>query len=185
MTSEDRPGDQPGEATKKPRQTGAHHARRLLSTYSGEHGVYGIVLVTALIAAEIDAETDADVIVFVLGTVMVFWLAHIYAAVVASRGQRPAPPLRRAIRDGIRHSAGLALAMLIPVVLLATADFGILDEWTAYFCALSSGIVMLAVIGYLNARRNGSTWPWRIAGVLTTTLLGVLVIALSVLAHGG
>jgi hypothetical protein len=164
------------------RQTGAHHARRLLSAYSGEHGVYGIVLVTALIAGEIDADTDDDVIVFVLGTVAVFWLAHIYAAVVASRAKRPAPPLRRAIRDGVRHSSGMALAMLIPVALLMTAGLGV-DEWVAYFAALFSGILMLGAIGYLNARRNGSRWPWRIAGVLTTMLLGIVIILLSIAAH--
>ena len=164
------------------RETGAHHARRLLSAYSGEHGVYGIVLVTALIAGEIDADTDDDVIVFVLGTVVIFWLAHIYAAVVASRGTRPAPPLSRALRDGVRHSSGMAIAMLIPIALLMTAGLGV-DEWVAYFAALFSGILMLGVIGYLNARRNGSRWPWRVAGVLTTMLFGIVVVLLSIAAH--
>lgn len=164
------------------RRTGAQHARRLLSAYSGEHGVYGIVLVTALIAGEIDADTDDEVIVFVFGTVAIFWLAHIYAAVVASRGQQPAPPLARAIRDGVRHSSGMAIAMLIPIALLMTTALGV-DEWLAYFAALGSGVVMLGVIGYLNARRNGSRWPWRIAGVVTTMLLGIVVILLSIAAH--
>ncbi|MGP3536729.1 hypothetical protein ACTU3I_18225 [Microbacterium sp. RD1] len=165
------------------RAVGTRHVRRFVSAYSGEHGVYGIVLVTALIAAEIDAETDFDVILFVLGTVGVFWLAHIYAAVVASRGRHPAPPLRVGIRDGIRHSSGMALAMLIPVVLLALGTLQWVEEWTAYFLALGSGVVILGVIGYANARRNGSSWPWRLLGVLSTTLLGLLVIALSIAVH--
>lgn len=165
------------------RAVGATHARRLLGAYSGEHGVYGIVLVTALIAAEIEADTDWDVILFVLGTVGVFWLAHIYAAVVASRGTRPAPPLGAAIRRGIGRSSGMGLSMLIPVLFLATGTLGLFDEWTAYFLAMLSGVVILGVIGYLNARRNGSTWPWRIAGVAATTCLGLIVIGLSVLVH--
>jgi hypothetical protein len=173
---------EPTPAPKSLRQTGAHHARRLLSAYTGEHGIYGIVLVTALIAGEIDADTDDDVIAFVLGTVVIFWIAHIYAAVVASRGKSPAPPLGRALRDGVRHSSGMALAMLIPIALLASTRIGV-DEWSAYFAALLSGIVMLGVIGYLNARRNGSSWPWRIAGVVTTMLLGIVVIVLSIAAH--
>jgi len=169
-------------ATKNLRQTSARHARRLLSAYTGEHGIYGIVLVTALIAGEVDAETDDDVIAFVLGTVVIFWIAHIYAAVVASRGKSPAPPLGRALRDGVRHSSGMALAMLIPIALLMTTYVGV-DEWSAYFAALLSGIVMLGAIGYLNARRNGSTWPWRVAGVITTMLLGIVVVLLSIAAH--
>ena len=101
---------------------GARGAKWLLSAYSGEHGIYGVVLVTALIGAEIEAPTDLDVIWFVAGTVGVFWLAHIYAAVVASRSRRPVPPLHVGIRDGVRHSGGMALAMLIPVFLLAADD---------------------------------------------------------------
>jgi positive regulator of sigma E activity len=165
------------------RTAGARGARTLISAYSGEHGIYGVVLVTALIAAEIDADTDLDVILFVLGTVGVFWLAHIYAAVVSSRAHHPVPPLHVGIRNGIRHSLGMGAAMLVPVVLLATGTFGLLDEWTAYYLALGSGIVILAIIGYANARRNASTWPWRILGVLTTTFLGLIVIGLSVLVH--
>lgn len=187
-----RPGPEPtvgGEEAAAPSSTealrvaGARGAKWLLSAYSGEHGIYGVVLVTALIGAEIEAPTDLDVIWFVAGTVGVFWLAHIYAAVVASRSRRPVPPLREGIRDGVRHSGGMALAMLIPVFLLATGTWGVLDEWTAYFLALGSGVVILGLIGYLNARRNGATWPWRVLGVLATTLLGLLVIGLSILVH--
>lgn len=169
--------------TEALRTAGTRGARGFLSAYSGEHGIYGVVLVTALIGAEIDADTDLDVILFVLGTVGVFWLAHIYAAVVASRAHRPVPPLHVGIRDGIRHSAGMGVAMLIPVLLLGTGTMGILDEWTAYYLALGSGVVILALIGYANARRNGATWPWRLLGVATTTLLGLIVIGLSILVH--
>ena len=176
-------GQEPAASPAALRDAGARHVRRFVSAYSGEHGVYGIVLVTALIAAEIDAETDFDVILFVLGTVAVFWLAHVYAAVVASRGRRPAPPLRAAVRDGIRHSSGMALAMLIPVLLLSLGAMQLVEEWTAYFLALASGVVILGVIGYANARRNGSSWPWRILGIVSTTLLGLLVIALSIAVH--
>jgi hypothetical protein len=179
---------EPGHARTGPRtgalrSAGAAHARRVFGAYAGEHGVYGIVLVSALVAAEFDADTDWDVIVFVTGTVGVFWLAHVYAAVVASRGRRPVPPLWQAIRHGIGHSSGMALAMFIPVICLATGTLGILDEWTAYYLALASGMVVLAVIGYLNAWRNGSTWPWRVAGVGATLFLGAIVIALSIWAH--
>lgn len=161
----------------------ARHMRRVLSAYSGEHGVYGLVLVTALIAVSWEDDTDLDVLVFVFGTVVVFWLAHVYAAVVAGRAQRPAPPLRSAIRSGARHASGMLVAMLIPAVLLALGGVGLLDEFVAYYLALASGVLLLGLIGYANAARNGGPWPWRLAGVLTTTLLGVLVIVLSVLVH--
>ena len=77
----------------------------------------------------------------------------------------------------------MLVAMLIPALLLTLGSLGWVEEYTAYFLALGSGIVLLGVIGYANAAANGSSWPWRIAGVLATTLLGAIVIGLSILAH--
>ncbi|SDH28522.1 hypothetical protein [Microbacterium pygmaeum] len=170
-------------ATGRIRAVGGAGARRALGAYNGEHGVYGIVLVTAVIAVGWNDETDLDVLIFLLGTVVVFWLAHIYAGVVASRGAVQREPLGRAIRTAMQHASGMLIAMLIPAALLGTAVLGWVEEYTAYYLALGSGILMLALIGYLNAARNGSTWPWRVAGVISTTLLGSLVIGLSILVH--
>lgn len=159
------------------------HAKRMLGAYSGEHGVYGVVLVTALIAVGWDDDTDLEVLIFVIGTVFVFWLAHIYAAVVASRAAETPPSLRTALALGIRHTYGMLVAMLIPAFLLWLAVIEVVEEYTAYYLALGSGVVTLAVIGYANAARNRSPWYWRVAGVLATTALGLLVIVLSIIVH--
>ena len=110
-------------------------------------------------------------------------IAHIYAAVVASRAARPPKPVGAAIRDGARHASGMLVAMLIPAALLLLGSLGLVEEYTAYFLALGSGILLLALIGYANAARNGSSWPWRVAGLIATTVMGLLVIGLSILAH--
>lgn len=159
------------------------HAKRMLGAYSGEHGVYGVVLVTALIAVGWDDDTDLEVLIFVIGTVFVFWLAHIYAAVVASRAAETPPSLRTALALGIRHTYGMLVAMLIPAFLLWLAVIDVVEEYTAYYLALGSGVVTLAMIGYANAARNRSPWYWRVAGVLATTALGLLVIVLSIIVH--
>ena len=163
----------------------AHRRRlhRILDAYSGEHAVYGLVLVTALVAVGWEDDTDFEVLLFVFGTVVIFWIAHIYAAVVASRAARPPKPVGAAIRDGARHASGMLVAMLVPAALLLLGSLGLVEEYTAYFLALGSGILLLALIGYANAARNGSSWPWRVAGVIATTVMGLLVIGLSILAH--
>lgn len=158
-------------------------ARRFVDAHTGEHGVYGTVLVTALIGADIDAASDLDVIVFLLGTVGVFWLAHVYAAVVASRGRTPVPPLREGLLAGVRHSGGMVVAMLVPVALLGLGAVGVLGEWPAYWAALGSGVLVLGAIGYGNARRTGGTRRWRVLGTAVTAGLGVIVILLSILVH--
>lgn len=181
MTTSGEPRD--ASTSSRVRTVAAHHGHRVLSAYSGEHAVYGIVLVTALIAVGWSDDTDFEVLQFVLGTVFVFWLAHIYAAVVASRGRRPPPPLHTALAHGVRHTSGLVIAMAIPALLLLLGVLGWVEEYTAYYLALGSGVLLLALVGLGNAIRNGSTWPWRIAGMLSTTALGLLVILLSVIVH--
>jgi len=161
------------------------HARGMLSAYTGEHGIYGVVLVTALIAIGEHYDTDLEVLLYVVGTMVIFWLAHVYAGVVAAGGDpaRKTDALHVKIGHAMRHSIGMLLAMLPPTILLALGSFGVLDEDDAYDMALLVGVVVLAVIGWLNAARNGRRWPMRLLGALVTSALGLLVIGLSALAH--
>lgn len=181
MAADDEP--RPQATTGRIRAAAGHHSRRVLSAYSGEHAVYGIVLVTALIALGWDDDTDLEVLVFVLGTVTVFWLAHVYAAVVASRGHHPTPPFSASLRHGMQHTSGMVIAMVIPALMLSLAVVGWVEEYTAYYLALGSGVALLALVGLGNSIRNESRWPWRVASVLTTTAMGLVVIALSIIVH--
>lgn len=166
------------------RATAAHHARRVLSAYTGEHGVYGVVLVTALISIGEHYDTDFEVLIYVVGTMVIFWLAHVYAGVVAASAPgEPRASLGARIGHSAAHSVGMLLAMLLPTLLLALGSLRVLDEWDAYDLASFSGVAVLAVIGWLNATRNGRRWPMRIVGALVTASLGLLVIGLSTLAH--
>ena len=160
-------------------------ARRLVDAYTGEHGVYGLVLVTALVAIGDEYDNDLDVLVFVVGTTLVFWLAHVYAGIVAAGAHAElgrASFLRRA-GHATSHSSGMLLAMLPPALVLGMGVIGLVDEDEAYDFALISGLIVLALIGWANARRNGRRWPMQIAGALSTTMLGALVILLSILVH--
>lgn len=164
---------------------GGRLARRLVNAYTGEHGVYGLVLVTALIAIGDEYDNDLDVLVFVVGTTLVFWLAHVYAGIVAATGHAElgrSSFLRRAAHAA-GHSSGMLLAMLPPVLVLSMGVIGLVDENEAYDFALISGLIVLALIGWGNARRNGRRWPLQIVGALSTTMLGALVIVLSILVH--
>ncbi len=162
-----------------------HHARRLMSTYTGEHGVYGLVLVTALIAIGDDYDNDAEVLGYVIGTMIVFWLAHVYAGIVAA-GSHPElgpKPFSHRLAHSARHSVGMLVAMLPPAFLLLLGVVGLVDEDDAYAAALLTGLLVLGLIGWANARRNGRRWPLQILGALSTISLGALVILLSILVH--
>lgn len=176
---------EPDDDTTGVRATAKHHARRVLSAYTGEHGIYGVVLVTALVSIGEHYDTDFEVLLYVVGTMLVFWFAHVYAGVVSAGGD----PSKRGLGLGsmivasARHSVGMLVAMLPPLVFLALGSLQVLDEDDAYDLALLTGVVVLAVIGWLNASRNGRRWYFCLLGSAATATLGLLVIGLSALAH--
>ena len=159
--------------------------RRALSAYRTEYAIYGTVLVSSVIAVGWEDDTDLEVLLFVLGSVGVFWLAHIYSGVLA-REDDTEPRLRAvliAARGAIRHTAGLLLAMVLPAVFLLLAVVGWVDEYVAYYAALWVGVAVLAVLGYLASARRGSPWYLRVVSAVVTGSLGLLVIWLGSLVH--
>jgi hypothetical protein len=157
----------------------------LVRAYTSEHAIYGTVLVSALIAVGWRFETDLDVFEFLLGTVFVFWLAHLYSGVIARpmiRGHW-ALSVWHAIVKAARHSIGMILAMLLPCIFLLLPSLNLVDEYTAYYIALWIGVGILALLGYVNSARRGSPVRQRIISALVTSAFGLFIIWLSALVH--
>jgi hypothetical protein len=166
----------------------SRQAQLVLAAYRTEYSIYGVVLVSAIIAVSWEDETDLDVLLFTLGSVVVFWLAHIYAGTVAREETEVADrPRYRAILEAAlasaRHTAGLLIAMVLPTIALLLAVVGVLDEYVAYYLALWVGVAVLAVLGWTASARRGSPWHWRLVSAIVTASLGVLVIWLGALFH--
>lgn len=165
--------------------SGARSVEVVAGAYATEYAIYGTVLVSALIAVGWHYDTDLEVLLFTLGTVGVFWLAHIYAGVVASHGSAGATGrvLWALILDAARHSLGMVLAMLVPAVFLLLATVGVLDEYIGYYIALWAGVATLAVLGFWNSVKRGRGWARRLLNAAITAALGVVIIWLSYLVH--
>ncbi|GAB3119252.1 hypothetical protein [Glaciibacter psychrotolerans] len=157
----------------------------VLGAYGTEYAIYGTVLVSALIAVGWKFDTDFEVLLFTLGTVVVFWIAHIYSGVVANNGSVEARNLTlgKLILNSARHSIGMVLAMLVPALFLLLAAARGLDEYVAYYIALWAGVATLAVLGYWNSVKRGNRWARRILNAAITASLGVGIIWLSYLVH--
>lgn len=166
----------------------SRQAQVVLEAYRTEYSIYGVVLVSAIIAVGWEDETDLDVLLFTLGSVAVFWLAHIYARTVAREETEVTEgPRYRAIAvaalASARRTAGLLTAMVLPTIALLLAVVGVLDEYVAYYLALWAGVAVLAVLGWTASARRGSPWYWRLVSAIVTASLGVLVIWLGALFH--
>ncbi|MCS5718263.1 hypothetical protein N1027_08935 [Herbiconiux sp. CPCC 205763] len=159
--------------------------RRLRHELVTPESIYGTIIVSALIVIAEDDESDFNLLVVVAGTSFVFWIAHVFAATVAHHGKRGGIeiPLGEALGNAVRHSAGLLIAAIIPILVLALGAAGIVDEDLAYVLALFVGVVILFVLGTLAFAERGSRWYFCLLGGTATALLGVVVILLKAVFH--
>jgi dolichyl-phosphate-mannose--protein O-mannosyl transferase len=130
---------------------------------SYKEAVYGSILVTALIAALRHEHVPVRVLTITLvGTMLVFWLAHVWSSIVAER-------LRGAARLSVRQVRDLAT-----------------EEWPMLEVAFVP--VVALVVGWLgfvsDERRQiyGRTLPAILFGIVDG-LLGLAIVALEVAVH--
>jgi hypothetical protein len=154
--------------------------------------VYGTVLVMALIAAgapeDDQAATSADAVellIEVLATVIVFWIAHAYAETIARHGRAGSERTRigATVAAAARHSVGLlgaAVPLCIPILLAATGVIGVDDatDWAELI-----GLIVLAVSSAWTFIVRGSRWWVTVLGTVAAVLLGVIVTLLDLLLH--
>lgn len=157
---------------------------------TSEPAIYGVVLVAGLVVIISDkADASWDVLIKVLATLIVFWLGHVYAAVVAHLGDAPddgvtsRTRLGAATRNALLHSWGMLLAGIIPVSVLTLGVLKLLSDRDAIWGTLWAAVLVLGVLGWLGV----ASWSTRPAngllGALLTSLLGLVLVALKWLVH--
>lgn len=158
----------------------------LRSSFATEEAVYGVILVAGMTAVSgVHGSTSLQVFATVLVTVVVFWLAHLYAGTVAGHGLEHGRPvgLRTSFRRALRRSLGLLLSSLIPLAILLFGATRLIADRTAIWMALWMCVLVLAVLGYIAFHRRGASWPIRILGSLTTAAFGVVIILAKAWIH--
>ncbi|PPL19957.1 hypothetical protein [Microterricola pindariensis] len=152
-----------------------------------ESAVYGVILVSAMVIVT-GQKSDASIDVFlkVLGTVIVFWIAHIFAEVVGgfgATGGDDAVSVRKLIAHGVQRSWGLLAAALIPLGVILLGTVGVLSDDAAVWAALWVDVVLLGVLGYLAVARRTRRQAPRVVGALLTAALGVGIMLLKAFIH--
>ncbi|MGP5073562.1 hypothetical protein [Arthrobacter rhombi] len=153
---------------------------------SFESSVYGLIVVSAmLIVMGRYGNTSAENFFKVLGTVVVFWAAHLFAVCVAHLNQSEPgqASFRGELSHAWRHSAGLLLAAVIPLGVLLLGVLGVISDEVALWTALWVNVVLLGVVGYLSSLRWAPTVRVRLVVSGGTALLGLLIVGLKVFLH--
>ena len=149
----------------------------------GEGVITGTVVCAAALAYTANyVDSVARLTAVILGTVAVYWLAHLHAETIGSSLTNQHHPLA-AFQHGLAQTWPIPASAVLPVgVLLITSLLGA-DLLTAAWAALLATIVLLTAYSYLAGVRGGlDTWG-RVASAAAGAGLGILVALLKVALH--
>ncbi|MGO4782811.1 hypothetical protein [Cryobacterium sp. W22_MBD10_FK3] len=161
-------------------------SRPFLGGFVTEASVYGTILVSGMIVvAGGYGATSWQTFLGVIGTVIVFWAAHVYAGALVEYGVNKTedPSMGTAVRLSLRHSLGFLTSAVPPSIVLLLGALRAVPDDVAVWIALWLGVVILGALGYSAFALRGSPWPIRILGCVGTAGLGVAMILLKVVVH--
>ncbi|HWI31225.1 MAG TPA: hypothetical protein VNT50_07025 [Microbacterium sp.] len=160
--------------------------RMIRASFATEQSVYGVILVSGMIVVSGSyRSTSWQVFWSVLITVGVFWLAHVYAGTVAHHGLDHGRILgiRESFREAVAQSWGLLASALIPSLILLLGATQVVPDYVAIWAALWSGVLVLAVLGYVAFLRRGAPIWIRLIGAVTTAAFGLIMMLMKAIIH--
>jgi hypothetical protein len=139
--------------------------------------IYGTIVVLAVVVAGAKAypESAGHIVVLVVVTSLVLWLAHVYAHGLAQTVARAERLSLAELRRIAGRERSIAEAALPPVGALLLGALGLVST------ALALGLVVLAVQGIAVARIERLGWLGTLALVAANLGLGLLMIGLKLL----
>jgi hypothetical protein len=150
-------------------------------------GAEGMITGTVVCAAAIayasgHVDTIAQLTAAILGTVLVYWLAHLHAVTISSSLTHRHHPVA-AFRHALAETWPIAGVSALPVGVLVLTSLGGAGLAAAAWSALIAAIALLAVYSYLAGARGGlDTWGALASGI-AGALLGLVVAFLKVALH--
>lgn len=150
---------------------------------AGESAIMGTVVCAAVIAYGVGhADSTAQLSAGIIGTVGVYWIAHLHAVTIGNsltHGHHPFLALRHALAE----TAPLAAASVMPLAVLVVTKLAGASLSTSTWTALFSTIGLLAFYSYVASARGGLDMVERIASAAAGAGIGVLIALLKVALH--
>jgi hypothetical protein len=141
-------------------------------------GIYGTILVTSLVAAADGSDEIWRSLGIVEVTVLVFWLAHVYAHALAWRLDSDEGFTRAGLRRIAMGEWPLLQAAIVPSLALLAGGLGLISSRAAYWIAIGYGVVALIWWGLLFARKERMSVLATTAVVLVNASFGLCIVLL-------
>jgi hypothetical protein len=163
--------------------TAGRPRRRLAVIAANPRGaIYGTIVAAAVIAATAGHETPGFVLTVTVATLLVFWLAHVYADFL-DHGLRHGSSELKVLVSIMGQELSMVAAPALPILFLLLGALGVLGEELAVRIALWTGVVQLIGWGIDVGRRHGQGWPAALLVGLVNGAFGVIIVVLEVLLH--
>ena len=148
-------------------------------------GIYGAIITAAILDTAGGHVSTAALVVSVVVTLLVYWLAEEYAEVLGEQVQGGRLPSRTSIGEALAATWPMVTASYAPLLAVVLARLAGASDLTAANVGLAAAIVLLTFHGWL-AGRAAQLRSWQL--VFTTSIaaaLGLVMIALKdlVLTH--
>ena len=148
-------------------------------------GIYGAIVTAAILDTAGGHVSTAALVVSVVVTLLVYWLAEEYAEVVGEQVEGGRLPSRASIWGALTTTWPMVTASYAPLLALVLAHLAGASDPTAANVGLAAAIVLLTVHGWL-AGRAAQLHSWQL--VVATSIaaaLGLVMVALKdlVLIH--
>lgn len=165
------------------------HPMRSAHAIGGEavaYAVHGVMVFVAIVGATYVADYPAArMLLLSSGAVVLFWVAHVYAATLA-HGRVGTEDLRaelETLRFNARRMLPLLEACVAPALPLVLAMLGILPLTLAYAASVTTGVATLAGVGWFALRNRHASRRRSLAFAVTTGGLGAAIIAAETFWH--
>jgi hypothetical protein len=145
--------------------------------------IYGTIVATALIAATAAGGKSPELIlVATVATLLVFWLAHVYADVL-DHGLRHGRADLKVLGSIMVQELSMLAAPAPSILFLLLGAVGLFGERLAVLLALWNGVVQLVGWGIDVGRRRGQAWPAALLTGLINGAFGLVIVVLEVALH--
>jgi hypothetical protein len=150
---------------------------------NGEGIITGTVVSAAAIAASAGHLTeDSRLILAILGSAFIYWLAHVHARTLGESVSHRSHPLE-ALREALAETWPILVAALVPVGILLIAEAVGADIRTAAWTAVIASTVLLTVYSFLAGRRGGLGLGGSILSACVGAAIGILIIVMKAGLH--
>lgn len=170
------------------RQEGRHTTPRVqaerdpLGMINGEGVITGTVVSAAVIAASAGHIEETRIVLAILGTAFIYWLAHLHARTLGDAVKHRTHPMA-ALREALAETWPILAAAVLPAVIMLIAKLVGADIRKAGWIAVIASTVLLAVYSFFAGRRGGLGIRGSLVSGAIGATLGILIVVMKASLH--